>query len=246
MCRLMGYVSEQSYSLSEFAGPHFDQFAALSSRHCDGWGVAGLNVGDVNPTLTVEPAQASKSAKFREIADGPKANGALLHLRWATSGLSVKAGNTHPFTHGEISFIHNGGIMPATAMDSMIDADLMEQMRGETDSERYFGVVVTQIRKIGLVDGIVSAVRQIRSTCTFSSLNAMILTPHQMIIVNEHNLDRVPAGEAADYYDLYYRKDEKGVLVASSGWEQGGWSLIDNHRALVIDRGTFAIEELTL
>ena len=136
--------------------------------------------------------------------------------------------------------------MPATAMDSMIDADLMEQMRGETDSERYFGVVVTQIRKLGLVDGIVSAVRQIRSTCTFSSLNAMILTPHQMIIVNEHNVDRVPAGEPADYYDLYFRKDEKGVLVASTGWEQRGWSLISNHRALVIDRATFAIEEFIL
>ena len=246
MCRLMGYVSEKDFSLSEFAGPRFEDFAALSSKHCDGWGVVELEAGTESPSLVIEPSQASKSEKFRTIAHESKSNGALLHLRWATAGLSVKEGNTHPFTHGEISFIHNGGVMPSNAMDSFIDADLFETMRGDTDSERYFGTIITEIRKCGLVDGIVAAVRLIREKCTFSSLNAMILTPHQMIIINEHNNDRVPAGEPNDYYDLYFRKDEKGVLVASSGWEQSGWSLISNHRALVIDRATFAIEELVI
>jgi predicted glutamine amidotransferase len=242
----MGFVSQDSYTLSDFVGPHFDEFTSLSAKHCDGWGVVGLNLGNSNPVLTVEPVQASASEKFREITYGAQSNGALLHLRWATAGLSVKEGNTHPFTHGEITFIHNGGIMPSSAMDSFIDTDLFEQMRGDTDSERYFATIITHVRKLGLVDGIVAAVRLIRERCTFSSLNAMILTPHQMIIINEHNVDRVPAGEPADYYDLYLRKDQDGVLVASTGWEQNGWTLIPNHRALVIDRATFEIEELTL
>ena len=96
----MGYVSEKDYSLSEFAGAHFNDFAALSSRHCDGWGVVELESGKENPMLVVEPSQASKSAKFKEITESTKSNGTLLHLRWATAGLSVKEGNTHPFTHG--------------------------------------------------------------------------------------------------------------------------------------------------
>jgi predicted glutamine amidotransferase len=242
----MGYVSEKDFSLSEFAGPRFEDFAALSSKHCDGWGVVELEAGTESPSLVIEPSQASKSEKFRAIAHDSKSNGALLHLRWATAGLSVKEGNTHPFTHGDISFIHNGGVMPSNAMDSFIDGDLFEAMRGDTDSERYFATIITHVRKLGLVDGIVSAVRLIREKCTFSSLNAMILTPHQMIIINEHNVDRVPAGEPADYYDLYFRRDQDGVLVASTGWEQSGWTLIHNHRSLVIDRATFEIEELVL
>ena len=246
MCRLMGYVSEKDYSISEFAGPHFADFAALSSRHCDGWGVVKLESGMESPTLVLEPSQASKSAQFQEIAENSKSNGALLHLRWATAGLSVKEGNTHPFTHGEISFIHNGGVMPSTAMDTFIDADLFGQMRGDTDSERYFATIITEVRKLGLIDGVISAVRLIREKCDYSSLNAMILTPHQMVIVNEHNSTRIPAGEAEDYYDLYCRKDGSGVIVASSGWDQSGWKLIENHRALLIDRTTFEIEEFTI
>lgn len=246
MCRLMGYVSEQDYSISEFAGSHFSDFAALSSRHCDGWGVAKLESGAESPALVVEPSQASKSAQFKDIAENWKSNGALLHLRWATAGLSVKEGNTHPFTHGEISFIHNGGVMPSTAMDTFIDADLFGQMRGDTDSERYFATIITNIRKVGLIDGVIDAVRLIREKCDYSSLNAMLLTPHQMIIINEHNTNRVPKGEAADYYDLYYRKDSSGVIVASNGWDQSGWKLIENHRALLIDRTSFEIEEFTI
>ena len=246
MCRLLGYVSDRDYSLAEISGPHFDEFAALSSRHCDGWGVAELELGADSPALVVEPARASASENFQKITHESKSNGALLHLRWATSGLSVTDGNTHPFVHGKLSFIHNGGVMPADSMDSFIDADLFEVMRGDTDSERYFATIITHVRKVGLIDGIIAAVRLIREHCNFSSLNAMILTPHQMVIVNEHNLNRVPAREPADYYDLYFRKDSKGVLVASNGWDQSGWKLIDNHRALVIDRTTFEIEEFVI
>lgn len=246
MCRLMGYVSTQDHTISEFVGPRFEDFAALSSLHCDGWGIAGIETGADHPTLVVEPTQASKSDEFKKVTQNAMSNGALLHLRWATAGLPVKEGNTHPFTHGEISFIHNGGIIPASSLHPFIDADLFETMRGDTDSERYFAVIITEIRKAGLVDGIVAAVRRIREECNYTSLNAMVLTPHQMIIINEHTFKAVPPGQTEAYYDLYYRKDDEGVLVASSGWDQAGWTLIDNHRALVIDRTTFEIEELAL
>ena len=142
--------------------------------------------------------------------------------------------------------MHNGGVIPSTAMDSFIDADLFAGLRGTTDSERYFATILTEIRKHGLTDGIISAVRLIREKCDYSSLNAMILTPHHLIIVNEHNFKRIPAGETEEYYALYYRKDADGVMVASSGWDQSGWTFIENHRALVIDRTTFNIEEFTL
>jgi len=246
MCRLMGYVSAQDHSIAEFAGPHFNDFVELSSFHKDGWGVAELESGSTTPTLTLEPIQANTSETFKKVASTHKSDGAILHFRWATAGLPIVEGNTHPFTHGEISFMHNGGVIPANSMDSFIDADLFAGLRGTTDSERYFATILTEIRKHGLTDGIISAVRKIRDTCDYSSLNSMILTPHQLIVVNEHNFKRIPAGETEEYYALYYRKDANGVMVASSGWDQSGWKLINNHRVLVIDRTTFEIEEFEL
>lgn len=246
MCRLMGFVSDRDYSISEFTGPRFEDFAALSSFHRDGWGIAEFESGATAPTLTVEPIQASDSEVFKKVSSENKSDGALLHFRWATAGLPVVEGNTHPFTHGDISFIHNGGVIPATAMDSFIDKDLFDGLRGTTDSERFFATILTEVREAGLVDGIVAAIRLIREKCDYSSLNAMLMTPHAMIIINEHTYKRIPPGETEAYYDLYYRKDASGVLVASSGWNQDGWTLIENHRALVIDRTTFEIEEITL
>ena len=246
MCRLMGYVSGRDVSISEFTGPRFEDFAALSAFHRDGWGIAELEAGTTTPKLIVEPIQASESEAFKRASQEDKYNGALLHFRWATAGLPVVEGNTHPFTHGEYSFIHNGGVLPATAMDSFIDQDLFEGLRGTTDSERYFATILTEIRKVGLIEGVAAAIRLIREKCDYSSLNAMLLTPHQMIIINEHTYKRIPPGETEAYYDLYYRKNADGVLVASSGWDQAGWTLIENHRALIIDRSTFDIEEIVL
>ncbi len=246
MCRLMGYVSHEDRSLSEFVGPAFNEFAELSWLHCDGWGVAGVESGADYPTLVVEPTQASKSEEFAKITQSSKSDGALLHLRWATAGLPVKSGNTHPFTHGEISFIHNGGVLPASSLEPFIDNDLLTKLRGETDSERYFALIVTQMRTLGLVEGALSAVRMIKEKLNYTSLNAMLLTPSQMIVINEHTFKATPPGQTEAYYDLYYRKDAEGVLVASSGWDQTGWTLIENHRALVIDRETFEIQELAI
>jgi predicted glutamine amidotransferase len=242
----MGYVSHEDHSLSEFVGPAFNEFAELSSLHCDGWGVSGIETGATAPTLVLEPTQASKSEAFKEVTESSKSDGALLHLRWATAGLPVKSGNTHPFTHGEISFIHNGGVLPATSLEPYIDQDLLAQLRGDTDSERYFALIITQMRTLGVVEGALAAVRLIKAELNYTSLNAMLLTSTQMIVINEHTFKAVPPGQTEAYYDLYYRKDADGVLVASSGWDQTGWTLIENHRALVIDRASFEIEELAI
>jgi hypothetical protein len=65
-------------------------------------------------------------------------------------------------------------------------------------------------------------------------------------VVCEHNNDRIPAGEGPDYYELYYRKDAKGILVTSTGWNQEGWTLIPNHSVAVIDRKSLAVEVLSI
>ena len=245
MCRLMGYVAKEGTSVSEFAGANFVEFKELSDFHRDGWGIVTSD-GSSKPELLVEPKIAKESSKFSEATSKLTSDAALLHLRWATGGLEVSEGNTHPFVYQQYSFIHNGGVFPPDSLDKFVEPKFKSLMRGTTDSERYFYVLISEIEKHGLGDGVLSAVRKVRDNCDFSSLNAMLLTPTEFIIINEHNNERIPKGQPDDYYDLLVRTDEKGVLVASSGWTQDGWKLIANHQVLVIDRSTYAKKDFAL
>jgi len=241
MCRLMGYVTTKETTFSRITGPTFAEFAELSSIHNDGWGIATIDTLRRSSTI-VEPTAAKNSPTFLSSAENLESDGALLHFRWATKGLEVRQENTHPFTFGEFSFIHNGGVMPPESLDSFIEADLLDQLRGTTDSERYFYLLISQIRNLGLVEGVMAGVRLIREKCVYSSLNAMILTPKQYLVVSEHDNSKIPGQFADDYYELFYRRDEKGILVASSGWDQSTWVEIPNHRLLVINRETMDLE----
>jgi predicted glutamine amidotransferase len=241
MCRLMGYVSPNATTLQEISGPNFSQFTKLSAIHNDGWGIVTFNE-DQHSSVILEPSPAIESPKFLESAANLKSDGALLHFRWATAGLEINEENTHPFTNGNLSFIHNGGIMPKESLDRFIDPDLLPLRRGDTDSERYFEVLISQIRKVGLVQGVLNGVRQIRENCVFSSLNAMILTPTHYLVICEHDNSKIPGDFAPDYYELSFRQDAQGVLVASSGWDQKEWSLLPNHRLLIVNRENLDIQ----
>ena len=237
MCRLMGYVAPKNLTITEIAGPEFAEFTALSAKHGDGWGYATLD-GD-KKSLTLDTARAKESSKYSETTSQVESSGALLHLRWATLNLDISEGNTHPFTFEDFVFIHNGSINPPKSLDPFNDKDLFDQFRGDTDSERYFYVVISFIRKFGLHEGVRQAVHTIREHCSYSSINAMLMTPDLYLTISEHNNDRIPEGEGPGYYDLFYRKNEDGILVASSGWSQEGWKQIPNHHVFEVNRRTF-------
>lgn len=241
MCRLMGFVSKNEQTLAEAAGEGFAEFAALSARHGDGWGIATCNM-DAHPTLLTEPTRAKESAVFDEASHNLKSNGALLHLRWATGDLAVNNGNTHPFAYGDYSFIHNGAIYPFDAVNSFIEPKYAALRRGQTDSESYFYLIVTEVEKLGVEQGLRAAIEIIRGNSTYSSINAMFLTPTEMYVVNEHHNEKIPTTESSDYYDLFYREEGEEVLVASSGWTQTGWTEIPNHSIMKVNRQTLAIE----
>jgi predicted glutamine amidotransferase len=241
----MGFVSLTEKSLVEAAGPSFPKFVALSGHHGDGWGIATCESG-AHPTLLLEPTRAKESHAFKQAAHNLKADGTLLHFRWATGNLAIKEGNTHPFTEGDLSFIHNGALIPPDSINHLIDPQYLTQRRGETDSESYFFLILTEAKKFGLEAGIRSAIDLIRENSDFSSLNAMLLTPTEFFIINEHNFEKRPKGEPLDYYDLAYLMSGSEILVASSGWDQSGWEVLPNHRLMVVDRTTLylSISEL--
>lgn len=246
MCRLMGYVSQDRIGFDSIVGKDFLEFISLSSIHCDGWGIATINRDEESARLDRAPETAATSQYFDEALAKVHADGALLHLRWATKGLPVSEDNTHPFVYKDFTFIHNGAIIPPSALDPHIDPKFAGLIQGDTDSERYFYFLMTMVEKHGFVEGVKECIKTITSTMDYSSINAMIMNEDTYIVVCEHHPERHPDWAPADYYELKYRKDAQGVLVASTGWNQPGWEVLPNHKMLVVDRKTFATQVLSL
>ena len=246
MCRLLGYVSQKKQSFNQAVGSDFAEFVTLSSVHCDGWGVATIDHDQSVAHVSRAPEAANSSKDFSKTIEASVSDGALLHLRWATAGLPVSENNTHPFAYKDISFIHNGATYPPAALEPFISQELISLIQGDTDSERYFYFVITKIEELGFIEGCKAAANYIRGNVDYSSINAMIMNEKQWVIICEHHPDRAPDWAPADYYELKYKADSEGVLVASTGWNQPGWTVLPNHHMLVIDRATFAVQVVPL
>lgn len=246
MCRLMGFVSHEKTTFPHMAGPGFKDFVALSSIHCDGWGVSTIDHDEEKAHLVRAAEMAHTSSQFDSAIANANSDGGLLHLRWATAGLPVSENNSHPFVYNDYTFIHNGSIMPPSSLDPYIDPEFSWMITGDTDSERYFYLLMTEIKKHGFVAGVQRAVAIVKKHADFSSINAMIMNEDLFIALAEFDPERRPDFGDPDYYDLHYRKDAEGVVVASTGWPHEGWTPLPNHHMLVVDRTTFESKILPL
>lgn len=233
MCRLLGYVATQERSIPQIVGGNFEQFLQLSEIHKDGWGIARVNGGGATVEKTAETARNSEG--FAKEIDQVSKSG-LLHFRWATPGLGINESNSHPFTYGEIAFIHNGALKPYDSLLEHIPEHLRKLRSGTTDSELFFLFTYSKIEEFGLVEGVREAIRDIKTNFTYSSLNAMILSPEYLVVVCENNPENRPEWATDEYYQLRYRKNSDGFVVASSGWDQSDWDVIPNHSILVFNR----------
>ncbi len=246
MCRLMGYVSQAESSFPAQVGKDFDEFIALSAVHCDGWGLATNDRHQGHAVLEKKVEAAAESATFQKIVADNEADGALLHLRWATKGLSISENNTHPFIYGDYSFIHNGSIFPPDSIIDFIDEKFRKLIIGETDSERYFYLMMGQIEKLGLKDGIKKTLAIIKENGKTTSLNFMLMNNETFVVGSEHDSAKKPEWAPDDYYVIKYKKNDDGVLFASSGWNQPGWHVLENHHMALINRSSFEIDVINL
>jgi len=246
MCRLMGYVSPNKTSFPAIVGDYFSDFVALSSVHCDGWGLSTIDQSGSDIVLNRKVEAAAESSTFDATVAKNIADGALLHLRWATKGLSISENNTHPFMYEDYSFIHNGSIFPPDAVAQFIDPKFNSLIVGETDSEHYFYLVMTEVEKLGLVAGVKSALAIIKEHGDTTSLNCMLMNRDYFLTVSEHDTARKPDWAPDDYYEIKYLPTPEGVLFASSGWNQPGWTMLENHHAALVNRSSFEIEVIAI
>jgi predicted glutamine amidotransferase len=245
MCRLLGWVADEPRALADLLRPEeLAEFTDLSRQHADGWGIAWYDADGELRTMRSEDA-AYTSVAYAEALAGIATTGAILHLRWATPGIPVQPGNTHPFVHDEYAFAHNGSIW---SRDGLLDLLYDEPtLQGDTDSELYLLALLQRVREHGFEEGLKTTVVDITADLTPSSLNAMLLGNGVLTAMCCNIGDAgcpgvtgpdTPPEELPGYYDLRYRVLDGATVVSSSGWaDDADWSRMDNGTAMVLPAG---------
>ena len=188
MCRLLGFVSNSAVTIQDLGGSDLADFIKLSEFHKDSWGLALID-GE-NSLLEKRVESAASSPSFTQVLTDRFAKGGLLHFRWASPGIEVTDENAHPFTHGDIAFIHNGSLKPYDTLISEIPESFLALRKGTGDSELFFLMSLAHIESEGFVAGVLKTVRKIKMNHSFSSINSMFLNSDYLVVVAEHHPEK--------------------------------------------------------
>jgi predicted glutamine amidotransferase len=250
MCRLLSYCTQGSAPVAETVGEHgLADFTGLAAYHSQGWGMAWYADGSADAQARKSPLAALGDPGYDALAHSVLGDLGLIHLRRATPGLPVRAANSHPFRYGGYAMAHNGAVHPVERLGGLLTPEWERRLTGDTDSERYFLHVMARAEELGgdMVAALAGSAAEIEREFTASSLNAIFLSPTELYAICWYDPAGIPAGAAAQqgyhgpaerYFDLAYRRVRGAVVVASTGWQQPGWSTLPNRHVLVVDRGT--------
>lgn len=140
-------------------------------EHADGWGVGFYQAGEV--LHRKRPQRIEGVLPWREIVSGIRSHVAIAHVRQGTLG-ERRAENTHPFRMRQWLFAHAGKLegfdaFKARLVDALPDF-LRRNIRGATDSEHLFHVVLSFLHDSGQLDALdaneTAVVGALRSTVT--------------------------------------------------------------------------------
>ncbi len=239
MCRLLAFVSNAPTTACQLVGDReFESFLALSLEHGDGWGMAWHDgEGELNVEKAVEAAHASDL--LDKLSRTAEMDAMVLHLRRASPGMRVAFENTHPFAGGRLAFAHNGWIRPVTELEGLLAPAARDGLRGTTDSERYFQLLLAGVEETGSVElALPPLLDRLRDLFRYNALNFVLLTERSLYAVCDFSQEAASRRGDPDYYTLGYKRTPDAVVVGSSGrWgDRPNWSDLANHQGLVVDR----------
>lgn len=248
MCRLLAFASIAPTTPRELVGDDLRSFVSLSQEHRDGWGMAWYDGdGELNVARDVEAAHTSDL--LDKLAGTTETRAMVLHLRRASPGLSILLENTHPFTAGQEAFAHNGWIRPVGELEDLLDPEVRQSLRGTTDSERYFRLLLAAAERTGDVErALPPLLERLRGGFRYTALNFVLMTGRRLYAVCDYSAEAVERHGDPEYYTLGYKVAAGAVVVGSSGcWvERPAWRTLVNHQALVVDRGNLQTTVLDL
>ena len=172
MCRLFAAAASEPVDVSFELLRSDNSVLRQSEEHDSGWGSAYYSGGQPDVRRFAHAAHADDC--FDEVTAG-RAQLIMVHVRRATIG-GLKLENTHPFDRGPYTYCHNGTIIKASLLEPLADTP----PAGDTDSERFFNMLMTGFDHDDVVASLRRAVETVCDTCRFSALNFLFCDGRRM------------------------------------------------------------------
>jgi predicted glutamine amidotransferase len=244
MCRLFGLTSGATPVRVMFwllDAP--DSLEVQSHRNADGSGIGFFDAAGV-PVLDKQPEPAFRDQEFVREARRADSAAFVAHVRWASTG-GRTVPNTHPFAmHGRI-MAHNGGFGELPRLEEQL-GPYAGLVLGDTDSERYFALIIRQTEEHGgdVGAGITAAASWIAAHLPVSSLNTIVTAPGELWALRYpaqhalHILERPAGSGGTEGKGLHVRSatssmhapeldDTPSVVVASEELDgETGWRML--------------------
>lgn len=233
-------------------------------EHSQGWGIATFRHG--TPRIERQTGAAHDGHDFRAAAGRVSARTAVAHVRRATTG-AVSLVNTHPFAHGSWVFAHNGTVpsFEEAMRDRLLSATSPRHrasIRGETDSEHVFRMLLTKFERAAdrpTIEVLADAVEQIVGWCDdlvasgTVSLNLLMTDGRELLGTRvgrslyyaRHEGSHECGTCGRPHADGGRRADFRAIELASEPIGDGGWTAVPETSAFrVTPRAGIEIQPL--
>lgn len=221
----------------------------IRSGHHDGWGISLYLENEELPILykSISSADDDKDFIDKDFFKENVGQSGLAHLRKKTVG-ETSIPNTHPFTDGVFSFIHNGTIEKGDGPYK----ELNSVCKGVTDSEKLFRKFLQIRENKNTLDAYLEMITTTKENYpTFSAVNT-ILHDDKFIYVSRVMNTKYPDYILLDlenYYTLYVGKSEDGDVIVSSekiNYKNMDYFLLPNDSVCIINLETGNQEIISL
>ena len=158
MCRFTFYlgtpislgslITEPAHSLIKQS---FNSKERSEPLNGDGFGIAWYAKDDDEAAVFRSITPAWNNGNLHDLSRVTNSGCIVAHVRAATQGLGVSEFNCHPFKSDNLSFCHNGDIggfekVRRPLVNSLSD-NAFGSIKGSTDSEHLFALILDQLRK---------------------------------------------------------------------------------------------------
>lgn len=252
MCRLFGMHADSARVKATFwllTAP--DSLARQSRKEADGFGIGAFDPSG-NPVVDKAPIAAYEDLQYAAEARELESTTFLAHVRYASTGGDTLV-NTHPFTQDGRLLIHNGVVEGLDRLEDRLRAlEVMDLVRGQTDSERIFALITGEARRNGgdMTAAIGTALAWVAENLPLYALNLVVTTPtdlwavrypdtHPLYVLQENGQegtrDKNSQRISMNSGDLS-RHHHPAVVVATEKMDGNpNWRLLDSGEVLHVD-----------
>ncbi len=195
--------------------------------HGDGWGIVYEQSGEFRLSRAITPCYEDvRFNHYRSI----QSSFFMMHARKGSKGI-VNIRNVHPFREKDYIFCHNGAVNDELSLDDRFVPS------GETDSERFFYYLLSQMPDGRIQDQLI---RPVYAKMTdYTGMNTMITDGLSTYVVNWYSKN-------PDYYNMKLFMNDEALIVSSEVLPhfKGNWQKLVNRDILKINNSSRTIEKL--